>query len=905
MMTTEQIRDKFLRFFEAKGHRIVPSDLLVPQNDPTLLFTGAGMNQFKEQFMGANITFKRAASCQKCLRTGDLENVGRTPRHHTFFEMLGNFSFGDYFKKEAIEWGWEFMTKELGIPEERLWVSVYKDDDESYGIWKDHMNIPEGRIVKLGAKDNFWPADAPAKGPNGPCGPCSEIFYDWGSDAGCGKDGCDPDCDCGRFVEVWNLVFTEFERKPDGELVPLPNKNIDTGMGLERIASVIQDVRTNFDTDIFVKIISEIKKALGDVEKELGVSEYNLIADHLRASVFTICDGVSPSNEKQGYVVRKLIRRAFLKSGSDKPFLYNLVPVVVREFEGVYPELEGKREHISAIIEEEEKRFCITLQSAMPVFDGMVEKSGKVLSGEDVFKLVDTYGMPFEVIQDESLDRGLEVDSAGFEKLMDERKEQSRKGSDITSDFIFKPDLFDGAPNPEYSDDLPLEAKVEFILKRGKPADEILAGEEAEIITSPQSSQFYAESGGQVGDRGSVKNGEALLRVINTFVTGGKKILQVRSESGILKKGDGVTLELDADMKARTARNHTATHLLQAALRKVIGDTVKQSGSYVDDKRLRFDFTHMKKLSDREIMRVEDLVNGWISEAIQVSKEVKSIDEARAEGALSFFGEKYGDTVRVVSVGDSSKEFCGGTHVDNTGDIGLVKITSESAVASGIRRIEALTNIAAKEWVAGKLGQMADEFIELAEASGQDTGLDIMDEIGSIIAGTKEVDADVVHRFEDEYKPELSRAVEKLQKAAKKKEKEKSASRFAETTQMLDDLLDQSEDICGVSVVSKVLDGFDMGTLRKAAGYLERKIDSGVVLLAGSSEDKSCFICVATKDVVEKGVSAADIIKGIGHVIGGGGGGKPTFAQAGGKDPAKLPGAIEEAKEIIKKLKKG
>ncbi len=900
-MTTDQIRDKYLKYFEGKGHKIVSSDLLVPKNDPTLLFTGAGMNQFKEQFMGRNITFKRAVSCQKCLRTGDLENVGKTPRHHTFFEMLGNFSFGDYFKKEAIEWGWGFMTKELGIPEERLWISVYKDDDESYDIWKDHMNIPVERIVKLSAKDNFWPADAPTKGPNGPCGPCSEIFYDWGEDIGCESGECTPECDCGRFVEVWNLVFTEFERKSDGSLVSLPNKNIDTGMGLERIVSVIQDVRTNFDTDLFVKIIDEIKNSLKDVDKELGSSELNLIADHLRAAVFCICDGVSPSNEKQGYVVRKLIRRAFLKSGSDEPFFYNLVPVVVRVLKGVYPELQEKREHISAIVEAEEKRFCVTLSSAMPVFENMIKDQGKVLAGENVFKLVDTYGMPLEVIQDEAEDRGLELDIAGFEELMHKRKEQSRKGSDITSDFIFQPDLFDSAPSPDYSQDVPLDATIEFILKGDKPADKILEGEEAEIITSPQSSEFYAESGGQVGDKGCVKKGDATLRIVNTFVAGGKKILQVKAVSGDFAKGEQVTLDIDDERKAKTARNHTATHLLQAALRKVIGDTVKQSGSYVDDRRLRFDFTHMKKLSDRDIMRVEDMVNGWISNGIGVSKDVKSIETAKAEGALSFFGEKYGDTVRVVSIGDSSKEFCGGTHVDNTRDIGLVKVTSESAVASGIRRIEALTNDAAKVWVVDSLKRMTDEFMELASAIGQEADLGFMDEVGNIVAGTKDVDKDVIHEYDETFKPELTRAMEKLRKATKKKEKETSANQFAETTHMLDDILNQPEDVSGISVLSKVLDGMDMGTLRKAAGYLERKMSSGVVLLAGSREEKTCFICVVTKDIVDKGVNAGDIIKGIGPIIGGGGGGKPTFAQAGGKDPEKLIPAIEEAKELIKK----
>ncbi|MCK4852514.1 MAG: alanine--tRNA ligase, partial [Candidatus Omnitrophica bacterium] len=492
MLSTE-IRKRYLEFFEKRGHTVVPGDLLVPRNDPTLLFTGAGMNQFKEQFMGKNITYKRAASCQKCLRTGDLENVGKTPRHHTFFEMLGNFSFGDYFKKEAISWAWQFMTEEMGFPEDRLWISVYKDDGESYSLWLNDVKVPAERVIKLGADSNFWPANAPEQGPNGPCGPCSEIFYDWGPGTGCGRAECDPSCDCGRFVEVWNLVFTEFERKPDGQLGALPNRNIDTGMGLERLASVLQGVTTNFETDLFRPITDRIRRELDEgAGGEIPAPDIYRIADHVRAAVFAVADGVSPSNEKQGYVIRKLIRRAYLRSGKKKPFLYNIVPVVAGLMKDVYPELEEKREHISAIVKQEEERFNDTLNSALPVLEDMLSGGARVLSGGRIFKLVDTYGLPLDVVVEKTEAAGIGLDIKEFERLMKRRKEESRKGSNISAGFIFQPGLFDAAPEPEFSDVLPLETTMAYILKRGEVSDEIQEGEEAQIITSPQSSELYA-----------------------------------------------------------------------------------------------------------------------------------------------------------------------------------------------------------------------------------------------------------------------------------------------------------------------------------------------------------------------------------------------------------------------------
>jgi len=916
MMTSKEIRKKYLDFFEEKGHKVVASDLLVPRNDPTLLFTGAGMNQFKEQFMGRNITFKRAASSQKCLRTGDLENVGKTPRHHTFFEMLGNFSFGDYFKSEAIKWAWEFMTEVMGIPEERLWISVYKGDDEAYAIWRDEVKVPEEKIIKLGEHDNFWPADAPTKGPNGPCGPCSEIFYDWGEGVGCGKKTCDPSCDCGRFVEVWNLVFTEFERKPDGTLEALPNKNIDTGMGLERMVSVIQGVKTNFETDLFVPLIKKIEEGLGKRKSGVPREDIFLIADHVRAAAFAIADGVSPSNERRGYVVRKLIRRAYLKSGSTEPFLFNLVPVVTEMFKDVYPELFEKREHICAIIEEEEKRFNDTLASAMPILEDMLEKlkksKGKVLFAEDAFLLVDTYGLPVEVIDVTTTTMGLDVDLKGFEELMEQRKDQSRKGSDITGDFIFQPDAFVGAPEPEFSEDIPLKASIAFILKDGEKVDEISEGDRAEIITSPQSTWFYAEAGGQVGDTGHVVKENAKMHVLNTYLTENKKVLEVIVKSGSFSIDDTVTLKIDESRKHRTAKNHTATHLLQAALRQVLGDHVKQSGSLVDSKRLRFDFTHMKKLSDREIRKVQDIVNEWIKESIPVYKEVKTLEEAQEEGALSFFGEKYGEKVRVVSVGEESKELCGGTHVDNTGDIKLMKIINESAVASGIRRIDALTGDEVEAWLKRAAQEHLNGYEALVkklrgsvEVEKEVPGLaNAVKTAGDIAEGKAEISKDIMDEFEDKIVPAFLEAKEFAEKKIKKLKKEKEAGAFDGLRKIIDKVLEDKISVGGIDFVSHVFSDADVALLRKTAGYLEKKTDSGIILVGGSKEGKATLICAVTKDLTDKDMSAKAIIDNIAGLIDGGGGGRPEFAQAGGKNPRGLQRAIEEAKKVIEGMAK-
>ncbi|MFH1878048.1 MAG: alanine--tRNA ligase [Candidatus Omnitrophota bacterium] len=898
-MRSGEIRERFLNFFKDKQHTIVSSDLLVPKNDPTLLFTGAGMNQFKEQFMGKNISYTRAASCQKCFRTGDLENVGKTPRHHTFFEMLGNFSFGDYFKREAIAWAWEFMTAELGIDKKLLWISVYEEDEESYQIWLNEIKIPREKIVKLGQHDNFWPADAPSKGPNGPCGPCSEIFYDWGADTGCGKSDCSPACDCGRFVEVWNLVFTEFDRKPDGAMASLPNKNIDTGMGLERITSVMQGGRTNFDTDLFEPVFADIRKALGKTADSMPRQDLCLIADHIRAAVFAIADGVSPSNEKQGYVVRKLIRRAYLRSDRLGPFLYKLVPAIARVMGGVYPDVMDKREHIAAIVEEEEKKFNETLNTAMPVFLNMSDNSNK-LSGEQVFKLVDTYGLPIDVIEEEAVKRNISIDLAGFEENMRDRKEQSRKGSNITSDFIFKPDKFDNAPRPEYTSGLPLEARIEFILKNDEPADSVEAGDCAEIITSPQSLELYAEAGGQAGDKGVIENAGNRMDFVNTREVDGRKVLQVAVKEGSFRKGDKVIVDYDAEEKNDTARNHTATHLLQSALRRILGDHVRQSGSYVDSRRLRFDFTHMKKLTDREIRMVEDEVNRWISEGVNVSKETKNINDAKQEGALSFFGEKYGDVVRVVSVGDYSKEFCGGTHVDNTAEIGVFKIVHESAVASGIRRIEAFTGKRAAQWIRDKIADIKNECAALSGGGTITIDGRVAEYASDILGNGILIDGKVIHDFWEIIMPAFLEVRDMLEKTAKEKKKREEEDIFTRVMAQLDNAAGNPDVSGEISFIPVIFDGLDMTMLRRAAGYLEKKTRSAVILLGSRNGDKAYLMCTVTVDLKDSGISAVDIINQVSQNIEGGGGGKPAFAQAGGKNPGGLEAAMEQAKAIIK-----
>ena len=848
-MKTDVIRQTFLEFFKSKGHTVVPSDSLVPKDDPTLLFTGAGMNQFKEKFLGRNVTYRRAASSQKCLRTGDLENVGRTSSHHTFFEMLGNFSFGDYFKKEAIQLAWEFFTRLLNIDPERLWASVYKDDKEAYDIWKDVVKIPEKRIMKFGEKENFWPSEAPTKGPNGPCGPCSEIFYDYGKDIGCRKAACTPACDCGRFVEVWNMVFTQFDRQPDGKLKPLPAKNIDTGMGLERLASVMQGVKTNFEIDIFRPVVAEIQKETTRVQStEYRVQKTNAIADHIRAVTFCIADGVMPSNEERGYVVRKLIRRAASHGrdiGIKGSFLYKLVSSVVDVMKAPSPELEVRRDDIAQVVKREEENFLNVLETQLPkvkeAFEEFKRSKGGAKLAEAAFNFYDTYGMPYEILEEIAEKHGLKIDKDEFEKLLDKQRQQSRaktkiKGEIFSETFAKKVEA--------------LGLKTEFLGYEKAHAEakvlEVLGGGEVILDKTP----FYGESGGQAGDWGKIETKSGAMEVEDAKKIGEAIVHIGRMLSGRIVKGEVAKVSVDEEVRRKIMANHTATHLLQAALRKVLGDHVKQTGSLVDAEHLRFDFTHMKKMEEREIARVEEIVNENIKKAVVVKKEIKDIGSARKEGAIALFGEKYGRDVRVVSVGDVSKELCGGTHVNNTKDIGIFKITGESSIASGVRRIEGLTGDAASVWIAKK-----------KEAEGL--------------------------RMKAE--------------SEKEEERKRMEKRLKDVLQDIDSLIAKAKTSGDVKVIAEIIDNVDMDSLRKLSDRIRQDGKPSVTVLATITGEKASFIVSVTEDVVKRNISAGDLAKELAGMIDGSGGGKPNFARGGGKAPAKLKEAIKRITEVIAK----
>ena len=844
-MKTDDIRRSFLDFFKSKGHTIVPSDSLVPKDDPTLLFTGAGMNQFKEKFLGRNITYRRATSSQKCLRTGDLENVGKTPGHHTFFEMLGNFSFGDYFKKEAILWAWEYFTKILKIDPERLWASVYKDDDEAYKVWKNVIRLPEKKIMKFGEKDNFWPSEAPTKGPNGPCGPCSEIFYDYGKDVGCKKPGCMPECDCGRFVEVWNMVFTQFDRQPDGKLKPLPAKNIDTGMGLERLASVMQGVKTNFEIDIFAPLVSEIEKIAGHKMQDTR-AQVNAIADHIRAVTFCIAGGVMPSNEERGYVVRKLIRRAMTHGqdlGIKEPFLYKLVSTVSDVMGKAYPEVKAKRDDIAQVVKREEESFFVVIQTQLPkveeAFGKIRKEKADAKLAETAFSFYDTYGMPYDLLEDIAEKFKLKIDKGAFEKLLEKQRQQSRAKTKIKGE-IFSETF---AKRVEA-----LALKTEFLgyEKAHAEAKVVAVLEDGEVILDK--TPFYGESGGQVGDWGTIETPSGAMEVEDAKRIGSTIVHVGKMLRGKIVKGETAKVSIDEEARRRVAANHTATHLLQVALRKVLGEHVHQTGSLVDSVHLRFDFTHMKKMEEKEVARAEELVGEWIKAAMPVHKKIEDFESARSEGAMALFGEKYEEKVRVVSIKDVSKELCGGTHAENTKDVGIFKITSESSIASGVRRIEALTGAAAKRWIVEQK-EAADRRLK---AEGQ-----------------------------------------------KEEEKKKMAERLSKAASGVDEMLAKAKSVGGVKIIAETVEGMNIEGLRILSDKIKNKERSTVIILATKGNEKASFIVSVTEDLAKKGLSAGEIAKEFAALIGGSGGGKPLFAQGGGKDAGKLESALKKISEII------
>ena len=879
-MRTDEIRSSYLEFFKERGHRVCPSDSLVPTGDKSLLFTGAGMNQFKELFLGkGRREFTRAASCQKCLRTGDIENVGRTAKHHTFFEMLGNFSFGDYFKREAILWAWEYIVETLGFDPARLCVSVYKEDDEAYDVWRKDVKIPASRLYKFGAKENFWPSNAPTDGPNGPCGPCSEIFFDHGKSVGCGEPACAPDCDCDRFVEVWNLVFTQFDRQSDGSLVPLPQCNIDTGMGLERMASVMQGTATNYEIDIILPIIVRLCKLTG---AEYGRSPeedraLRLMADHVRAVTFAVADGVSPGNEGRGYVIKRLIRRACLRAhrfGSAEPVLHKAVETVVAQMKAAYPELVESKPHVIDVLKAEEERFGNLLERTAPVVEdrlrGLLAEGGKQLSGEEAFKLYDTYGLPLEALQEMAREKGVAVDAEGFEREMECQRDLARSGSKISSDIfgIANHPAAGYAGKSEFvgyeSTEVETAVVALFAADGGEGVDSVGAGGEAEVVL--ERCPFYGEGGGQIGDVGELtwKNGRA--EVVETRRPPGVMVPVVRVTRGELKAGAKVTARVDTARRADTARNHTATHLLHAALREVLGSHAKQSGSYVSPEGLRFDFSHASALSPEEIAKVEDLVNGWILENRPVCIAEMTMDEARATGAVALFDEKYGEKVRVVSVEGVSRELCGGTHLSQTAPIGLFVIQGESSVAAGTRRIEALTGRGARAFVRGRMEELA----RAASAFGASPD-------------------------------ELGERVEKVLSEVKGLRRQLQSARLAGVGDEAASLAGCAQKIGPVRLVAAVVQVPGRNELVSYVDELRKKIPERGVFVLGAQVDGKCALVVGvTADLVKVGASAGALAKGVCDLAGGKGGGKPELAQGGG-DASKLADAIGGAKGLVER----
>ena len=881
-MKSKELRNSFINYFIQKGHTHVSSSSLIPFSDPTLLFTNAGMVQFKSVFTGnEKREYKRAVSVQKCIRAGgkhnDLENVGRTARHHTFFEMLGNFSFGDYFKEGAIEMAWEFLTEVVKLPKERLYATVYEKDDEAAAIWRDKIGVPIERIVRLGEKDNFW-----QMGDIGPCGPCSEILIDQGVDVGCGRPECRVGCDCDRFLEIWNLVFMQYERLKDGRLNPLPKPSIDTGMGIERLAAVCQGVKSNYDSDLFKPIIASIaelsEKSYGkDNKTDISI---RVIADHIRAITFAVSDGVMPSNEGRGYVLRRIMRRAarhgkFL--GIDEPFMYRLVGIVVDLMKAAYPELTDSHNYVSRVVLSEEERFINTLDFGLKVVNEIINRlkieKKNTISGKDLFKLYDTYGFPIDLADDIAKEHGFSIDEAGFYSEMNEQKERARKswvGAEEAKAASVYREILSSLKPTEFTGYDRLEEKgiVLAIIHKDKKVDKASEGSEVEIVLDK--SPFYAEGGGQTGDSGIITGDEWKVEVIDVrkpvptiFVHKGKLL------RGEIKAGDRAVAKVDEQARLATARNHTATHILHSVLKYVLGDHVKQAGSFVSKERLRFDFTHFSSIDKRDLDRIEELINERIRENADASVSVMSIDEAVNSGATALFGEKYGERVRVVSVGDFSKELCGGTHIDAAGDIGFFKIISESSVAAGIRRIEALTGAEAYKYIK----QQEDAIRNLAEA-------------------LKAAPSDVVAK------------VEKLNLLLKEKEKEIERLKGRLSSSQAGDIITEARVIEGVRVLSKKVDGLDMKDLRTFGDSLRDKIKSGIIALGSSKDDKVSIVVMATKDVQEK-YSAVDIVKEIAGIVGGSGGGRPDMAQAGGKEAGRLNEAMEKVYKVVEKIGAG
>ncbi len=853
-MTSNELRQAFLEFFRDNDHEIVASSPLVPGNDPTLLFTNAGMVQFKDVFLGDDKRgYDRATSSQRCVRAGgkhnDLENVGYTARHHTFFEMLGNFSFGDYFKREAIQYGWDFLTVTLGLAPEKLWVTVFEDDDEAADIWLKEMKIDPERFSRLGAKDNFW-----AMGDTGPCGPCSEIFYDHGADVPGGPPGT-PDEDGDRYVEIWNLVFMQFDRSADGEMTSLPKPSVDTGMGLERIAAVMQGVHSNYEIDLFANIISATADLLG--VKSDGSNSLNVIADHIRACSFLIVDGVLPGNEGRGYVLRRIIRRAIRhgkKLGTDDLFFYKLVAPLTKEMGGAYPELAKAQAHVEKVLKKEEQRFAETLDQGMEILEATIaDLDGQEIPGEVVFKLYDTYGFPVDLTADVARERNIEIDRDGFDVAMQGQKDKAKAASKfgVAGSDTFKTDAettflgYDG---------IEALSTVVSLYSGGESVDTLAVGDEGAVILS--ATPFYAESGGQIGDKGILVSDGKLFDVADTQKSGKANVHFGSLEQGELRVGDEVEAVVDADRRQAIRLNHTSTHLMHAALRQVLGDHVTQKGSLVAPDRLRFDFSHYEGVTADQIQDIENLVNEEIRKNNATDTDLMTYDDAIESGAMALFGEKYGDKVRVLRVGDFSVELCGGTHVERTGDIGVFKITSEGGVASGVRRIEAVTGKGAVDWI--------------------DANQQILGNLAGLLRS----------------QPDQALAkVEQLLKRNKDLEKELAAAKQALISGKGSDPLAGVEDVAGIKVLATRMDGADAKTLRDAVDRFKDKLQSAIIVLGSVNGNKVHLAAGVTKDYVGK-IKAGDLIKPVAEQVGGKGGGRPDFAQAGGSDAAALDDAL-------------
>ncbi|EQF35914.1 alanine--tRNA ligase [Clostridioides difficile CD129] len=872
-MGLNEIRSKFLEFFESKGHYVANSYSLVPNNDKSLLLINSGMAPLKNYFSGVEVPPSvRMCTSQKCIRTGDIENVGITARHATFFEMMGNFSFGDYFKRESIKWGWEFVTEWLNIPEDKIWVTVYEEDDDSYDIWAKEMNFPEERMVRLGKDDNFWEIGT------GPCGPCSEIYFDRGEEYGCDNPDCKPGCDCDRYLEFWNHVFTQFDRDEEGNYSLLENKNIDTGMGLERMGCIMQGVDTIFEVDTIKSILEAVEKLTGVKYGENPKNDISIriITDHIRAVTFLVSDGVLPSNEGRGYVLRRLLRRAARHGkllGVKELFLQKLIDEVIKVNDKAYPVLVEKESYIKKVVGIEEEKFNETIDQGTEILNSYIEvlkNEGKtVLSGQEAFKLYDTYGFPIDLTKEILEEEHLSVDEEAFNEEMEKQKERARNARGNMDGESWKEDplsKLESTVDSTFNGNSEIygEGTIEAIVKDDELVQSAEEGDKVSIVLD--NTTFYPEGGGQVGDCGLITNENLVLEVLNTKKGANNSIKHIGIiKSGRISNGDKVKTLVDRETRMSAARNHSATHLLHKALREVLGEHVNQAGSLVTPERLRFDITHFEAISNEELKVIEEKVNNVILSSLDIKCDIMNIKEAKEKGATALFGEKYGDEVREVSMGDYSTELCGGTHLTNTSQVGMFKILSEGGVAAGVRRIEAITGKAVYEYLKERDGIISEVCVNLK--SKEDN---LIQRISSLLEENKNLSKEL-----HDMKAKMS-------------------------LQSVDSIFDSKVEVNGVNLITNKFEGMDMDTLRETADNLRDKLGSGVVVLANVVDDKVNFVVTATKDVLDKGIHSGNIVREVAKIAGGKGGGRPNMAQAGASDVSKVDQALSYASEVIK-----